>query len=399
MTDEQRQDGDDKPQRSTAPARHTMGMRRISSRPGGRKAPILLTIIVLLAIAIAVLLTLLPGRAKGKVTAFPPLGDGEAAVLFLGDVLLGNTAWDTLEREGYDLPFGDLAPLIASADAAAVVINHEGPITERTQREGTNPRASYSASPRSAEALARAGITHASLANNHALDRGIEGLLDTRRHLEGDGIVPFGAGAHRDAALRPVIIEAGDTTVAVVAAMQRWRKYREAGWGATEDHGGVAYLDQATLPDLFPPAGAEPDVVVAFVHWGVEYEPVADRTRATAAKLANRGVDVVIGHHSHVPQAIGKIGDVPVLYGLGNAAFGSRGRFERGEGVGLVARLVTAGGAVQRIELIAVRTDNRRVDFATAAMGPRESARVLQRLADEGPVELRVVDGIGVLEV
>jgi poly-gamma-glutamate capsule biosynthesis protein CapA/YwtB (metallophosphatase superfamily) len=140
-------------------------------------------------------------------------------------------------------------------------------------------------------------------------------------------------------------------------------------------------------------------VVVAFVHWGTEYEPVADRTRATAAKLADAGVDVVIGHHSHVPQAIGEVDDVPVLYGLGNAAFGSRGRFERGEGIGLVARLVTAGGAVQRIELITVRTDNRRVNFATAAMGPKESAQVLQRLAAEGPVELQVVDGVGVLEV
>ncbi len=93
-------------ERSTAQLRQTMGMRRISSRPGGRKAPILLTIIVLIAIAIALLVTLAPwGRAEGAVDAFPPLGEGESAVLFLGDVLLGDAATGTLQRRGYDHPF------------------------------------------------------------------------------------------------------------------------------------------------------------------------------------------------------------------------------------------------------------------------------------------------------
>lgn len=280
-----------------------------------------------------------------------------------------------------------------------MVANHEGPITARDEPEGTNPEWSYGADPASAPALREAGLTHLSLANNHALDRGVEGLLDTRRHLEQAGIVPFGAGADRVEALRPAVIEAGDTTVAVVGAMQRWRKYREAGWGATPSHGGVAYLDAPTLPDLLPPRGVEADVVIAYPHWGSGYEPASDRMRTTAGKLVGRGADVVIGHHAHVAQAIEVVDGVPVLYGLGNAAFGSRGRFEGDDGLGLVARVVVAGGAVRRIELIAITTDNHRVRYQPRPVDEATASALLERLAAEGGAPLEVVDGFGVLQL
>jgi len=388
-----------KPVQSPSNIRLTMGMQRVSSRPEGRPAPKLLYIVTVLVLGFAVAVAVLPAHRGKPVDAFPPLADGEAAVLFLGDVLLGNNAAETLAEEGYDYPFEQLAPLIESADAAAVVINHEGPITGRTEKEGTNAQWSYGADPASAAALARAGVTHASLANNHVLDRGVEGLADTRRHLDEAGIVAFGAGAHRAEALRPAVIEAGDTTVAVVGAMQRWKKYREAGWGATAREGGVAYLDQPTLPDLFPPRGVDADVVVAFVHWGDEYEPASDRMRTTAGKLVEAGVDVIVGHHAHLTQTVALLDGRPALFGLGNAAFGSRGRFEGDDGVGLVARVVLAGGEVRRIELVPVRTDNRKVDYQTRVLGLRDARDVYRALEDAGDIELGEVDGVAVLQV
>jgi len=65
MTDEQPPRVQDQPKRSTSEVRQTMGMKRISSRPGGRRAPMLLTVIVLAAVAIAVAVALIPGLRGG----------------------------------------------------------------------------------------------------------------------------------------------------------------------------------------------------------------------------------------------------------------------------------------------------------------------------------------------
>jgi len=61
------------------------------------------------------------------------------------------------------------------------------------------------------------------------------------------------------------------------------------------------------------------DFVIVFVHWGNEYqfEP-SSRQRAQATLFAENGADIVIGTHPHVIQPVEYIGDVPIVYSLGN---------------------------------------------------------------------------------
>jgi poly-gamma-glutamate capsule biosynthesis protein CapA/YwtB (metallophosphatase superfamily) len=118
-----------------------------------------------------------------------------ASLVFIGDTLLGGQATKTLEREGYGHAFEGLAPVLSAADL--VIANHEGPITTADRRsvKGYNEgkkRRWYKAHPDSARALAEAGVGVVSLANNHVLDFGIEGLADTIAALD----------AARDLALR-----------------------------------------------------------------------------------------------------------------------------------------------------------------------------------------------------
>ena len=97
----------------------------------------------------------------------------------------------------------------------------------------------------------------------------------------------------------------------------------QAAWTAGPDQPGLA---SAKEDDLFAQrikqVSADADVIVAFVHWGVEKQvcPTA-RQQQFAAELVAAGADVVVGSHAHVLQPLGHIGGAPVAYGMGNFVF------------------------------------------------------------------------------
>lgn len=329
---------------------------------------------------------------------FPPLAENEAAVLFLGDTMLGDAMQGELERHGYDHPFEKLADLLESGEAAAVVGNHEAPITDRTKRDRPNGKWNYACEPVSAGALARAGFTHLSLANNHAMDRGVEGLVDTIDHLEAVGIVVFGAGVDRDQTREPAVIQAGDTSVAVIGVMHPWSKYYDR-WQPDEQRGGIAFLDGGTANETARRARGLADVVVAFPHWGGTYGPVSSSQRRLFERRLSGQVDVVVGHHSHEAQAIELIEGMPVLWSLGNGVFGTRGRFDRDKGYGLVVRLVVGGGRLLRVEVVPIQVDNRQVSYQPRPCPTEDAAGALQVLTVGTGDHFRVEDGVGILDV
>ena len=67
----------------------------------------------------------------------------------------------------------------------------------------------------------------------------------------------------------------------------------------------------------------EPKWVVAYVHWGANYEGLKGHQKRFASEFAKSGYDLVVGHGSHTPQLVGKVGDTPILYSLGNFTFTS----------------------------------------------------------------------------
>ncbi len=312
---------------------------------------------------------------------WPPLAEGEAAVLFGGDVLLGD-AWEPLlRRDGADDALAGLTPAFHSAHAAAIVANHEGAITTLARPQPPNKGWNYGADPAFVPALARAGVTHLGLANNHALDRGMEGLADTREHLRRAGVEPFGAGESREVALAPAVIHAGDTSVAVFAAMWPWPKYRDAGWRATEQEGGMAFVTTVDVEEGLGRAAKAADVAVFFPHWGREYGVERPEQADWARKARALGADVVIGHHSHEAQAWGTLDGMPVVWSAGNCAFGTRGRWKKGQGHGLLVRLVTADHQLRRVEVLALAVDNVAVGFRPHPWDEARGLEILRGLA------------------
>ncbi len=340
-----------------------------------------------------------PEPPPAEVT-FPPLGPSEGAILFAGDTFLGLSADPLMAKHGPSAPLVGLAPVFAGADASAVIVNHEGALTTRARFSGPNGRKhGYRGDPRAAQALADAGVTHASLANNHALDQGLDGLRDTARHLRAAGVQDFGWGETLDEALAPEVVQVGDTRVAIVGLLHPWPKYRKAGWGVTPNNAGLLFLEPAAIQAAVSRAHEVADLVVLYAHTGREYQGVHASQRVEASWAAQAGSDALVGHHSHVGQGWSLHEGMPVVWGLGNAAFGSSGRFSGDDGYGLLARMVVANGRIDRFELMVIQTDPATTGYRSRP-APRDVARqVLERLARQGPTPLEIQGDVAILRV
>jgi poly-gamma-glutamate capsule biosynthesis protein CapA/YwtB (metallophosphatase superfamily) len=276
-------------------------------------------------------------------------------------------------------------------DGEFVIGNAEGPITEISEQYNEGQQFHYNADPESAGALAAVGFDAIGVANNHTLDRGPEGALDTLEHLEDAGIRPFGAGADASAAEEPLLVETAHGVVAVVAFTED-----VLGYGGPEEPGPAILTEDAVERGVERAKEAGADWVVAYVHWGENYSGLSRSQLFFGRRFADAGYDLVIGHHPHVAQELALVEDVPVIYSLGNFVFGTPGRFsEEFPGYGLVARTFLGPAGFERIELTCILTDNDEVVFQPRPC-PEERARgVIEGLG--GEVEWR--EGVGVLEL
>jgi len=312
-------------------------------------------------------------------------------IAFLGDTLLGGDAQSVLDREGYDYALAEIAPLVADADL--VVANLEGVISERPLAAMPHRRWAYRARPESLDALRAIGVGVVSLGNNHVLDYGQEGLADTLAALDAAAIARCGAGPDDYAARRPAIAEVGGCRVGFVSAMARYKLHAEADGYARSAHGGPALLRRATIKGDLAVLD-DVDLRVALVHWGRNFLPITDRQRRMADALRRSAAGLVVGHHPHIAQIVDCAGPCPVLFSLGNAAFGSTGRFAQFDAppYGLLATVeLDDSGAVAAIEARLLLVDNRIVNYRTRLVDGDESRRALRALL-EPPEDWHAID-------
>ncbi len=299
-------------------------------------------------------------------------------VVFTGDLLLGDAGSPVFREHGFAHAFAYLRELLAGD---YVVGNAEGPITARTRRPHREQRWSYAADPRTAATLREVGFSAFGLANNHASDRGPEGLRDTLSHLEAAGLEGFGAGADEVAALRPLWIETPFGRVAVAGMATPTLYAAEARTGGP----GIAVVTPERIERVSKQArAAGARWLVAFVHWGRNYRAVTAQQREIARLFADAGFDLVVGHHPHVVQPVERLGATWVLFSLGNLAFSTPGRFDEVDapGYGLVARAYFGAGGLEAVELRCILTDNEVVRFQPRPCAAREASWVLGGLGD-----------------
>lgn len=218
-----------------------------------------------------------------------------------GDTMLGRGVAQVLERSGPDALFSDEV-VEATRRADLFVLNLECCISERGDPwPAPGKPFFFRAPPVATEALARLGVDCVTLANNHALDYGVEALLDTFERLRSAGIAWVGAGPDAVQARAPAVLEASGFRLAVIGVTDH-----PSDFAAGDDHPGVAFADlrhdvPAWLTEDVERARAVADAVLVSAHWGPNMAPgPVPHVRAAAKLMAEAGATFVAGHSAHV---------------------------------------------------------------------------------------------------
>lgn len=240
-----------------------------------------------------------------------------------------NSAYDSVsDTYSYDTVFSRIKPFIELSDVA--IANLE--VTLAGKPYSGYPQ--FSSPDALATALKSAGVDALVTANNHAADRGKQGITRTIEVLNRQGIPHTGTFAdqvERDTTY-PLIIEKNGFRLALLNCT-----YGTNGIEVPKPT-LVNTIDTAQIRrDYYRARLLNVDEVIAFVHWGVEYqeEPNAEQV-AIAAYLHKLGIRIVIGSHPHVIQRMEAtydsdttVGNITV-YSLGNFVSNQRNRNRNG---------------------------------------------------------------------
>ena len=204
-------------------------------------------------------------------------------------------------------------PYLADADVA--ICHLETPLSPDNTRLSGYP--TFNVPGDLAAGLAAAGYDGCTVASNHSLDRRSDGVVATLDVLDSAGLAHSGMARSAEERATPTIYDAAGIAVANISYT-----YGLNGFTVPADSPWLVNLIDADniAADARSAREAGAEVVVASIHWGTEYRtaPNDQQLEVAAAIAASGEVDIIIGHHAHVVQPVETIGDVPVVYGLGN---------------------------------------------------------------------------------
>lgn len=218
--------------------------------------------------------------------------------------------------------WGDALSELERASPAARIVNLE---TSVTRSDAYWPKGiNYRMHPANVPCLTAASIDVCAVANNHILDYGPAGLVETLETLHGAGLRTAGAGRNLDEARRPAVVDLASGRLFVFSVGTASSGIPRS-WAATAQEPSVDFLRElsdaaaAEIEERVRRIKRAGDLVVVSIHWGGNwgYEVDSDQVRF-AHRLIDAGVDIVHGHSSHHPRPIEVYRRKVVLYGCGN---------------------------------------------------------------------------------
>lgn len=253
-------------------------------------------------------------------TTQPPVPE-DITLLFAGDVYLSNHVLNAYNNAGGIHGVLDEG-IREEIDAADIfMVNQEFPFTERGTA-AADKQYTFRLPPQKVSMFHEMGIDIVTLANNHILDFGEVGLLDSCETLDNAGVRYVGGGPDFDRASQLEMITVGDKVIGFLGAS---RVYMATSWAAGKDHPGVFSTYDPTLPlEAIEEAKEQCDYLVVYVHWGVERETTPkEYQKVMGRQYIDAGADLVVGSHPHVLQPVEYYNGKPIVYSLGNFVFGS----------------------------------------------------------------------------
>ncbi len=267
--------------------------------------------------------------------------DTTVTMLFAGDIMGHDgqiaSAWDESSNSyDYDRVFRYITPLISSADIAIgnLEVTLAGPPYKGYP--------AFSSPDELAAACQKAGFDVLMTANNHSADKGPRGIRRTIDVLDSIGMPHTGTwknSAEMDS-LSPLIVEKNGLRLAFL-------NYTYGTNGIiVPPPSKVAYIDTSLIVKDIRKAGSKnSDLIVVFIHWGIEYDSIPSAVqKRTAESLFRNGADIIIGSHPHVLQPMEAVTTTdglkkPLVWSIGN--FVSNQRKRRSDGGAVVMLSIT----------------------------------------------------------
>ena len=297
-------------------------------------------------------------------------GEGEYAVLtFGGDAVIGGRESyygmaegmpEYLKQFGTEYPFDRLKTIFSADDWTSV--NLECVLKDDALEEDQTKSWRFRGLMSYADTLPAASVEMVNIANNHTMDYGESGYASTLKALEGRAVY-CGNENNLVAEIRGHLFGFGGC--------------RETTYLNDPE---VIERDIRKLREL----GAE--FVIYQCHWGTEYSENHNKLQeAMARRCARAGADLVIGHHPHVVQGIALIGEMPVVYSLGNLVFGGTLRLQNYDGLMVQAYFPLDGTTkVPTLKLIPVLSSSeaarRRNDYQPMEAQGEDRLRILRAI-------------------
>lgn len=245
-----------------------------------------------------------------------------------GDLNVTNTVINAGVAVGgynYTRAFMDVASTLSDADLT--VLNLEGNICGEPYGSDTT-----SAPRELLDGLRNAGVDLIQMANSCTINNGLIGLTSTLQTIRAAGLEPVGAFASESDFQQSkgyTITEAQGVKVAFVAFT---KGLGGRGLPAGNDNlVNILYEDYASTYDkidrtritsvLKAVEAEKPDITIALLHWGSEYnDDISDTQKSIVNLMKKQGVDVIIGTHPHTVQAIeyDELAGTLVAYSLGD---------------------------------------------------------------------------------
>ena len=290
----------------------------------------------------------------------------------------------------FEYIWGDALGELERRAPDARIVNLETAIT--TNDDHAPKGINYRMNPKNVRCLTALKVDCCVLGNNHVLDWGEAGCVETLDVLGEAGILTAGAGRTTAQATAPAVLQTKRGRVLVFSFGSTTSGIPRS-WGATSTRPGinlVTDLCESTARTIGAQIRARrdrKDIVVASIHWGGNwgYEVPPGQRAFAHALIDEAGVDIVHGHSSHHPKGIELHHGKPVLYGCGDFINDYEGISGHGAYRGDLSLMYFVAmnrdtGRLERLEMVPMKMKRFRLHRAT-----REDAEWLRdTLAREG---------------
>ena len=235
-------------------------------------------------------------------------------LLIAGDLSLQSRAaslpWD---ESSLMLSFDCIRSITGNCDHS--IVNLESPVTEGGSpivKDGPSLKNNCSVF----DVIHYCGFDTVTLANNHLMDYGEIGVIDTLNNCKKEELNTIGAGINLEEARIPQVFDDGDIRIGIISICEHESSI------ASENSAGAAPLDLVNLYYDIRELREKVDKVIIIIHGGREHYPLpTPRMKREYRLLVDFGADVIVNHHQHCFSGYEVYHGNPIFYGLGNFFF------------------------------------------------------------------------------